>query len=63
MATSPAALITPQRIEDPLAHLTCSDVLEYKKDKVIYGPEQPSTSLYLIVGGKVKVQRIKDQCR
>ena len=52
MATSPAALITPQRIEDPLAHLTCSDVLEYKKDKVIYGPEQPSTSLYLIVGGR-----------
>ena len=30
---------------------------------MIYGPEQPSTSLYLIVGGKVKVQRIKDHCR
>jgi CRP/FNR family transcriptional regulator, cyclic AMP receptor protein len=60
MATSLAALAPPQRLEDPLAYLTCSNVLEYAKDKVIYGPDQPSTSLYLVIGGKVKVQRIKD---
>jgi CRP/FNR family transcriptional regulator len=60
MATSPAALITPQPLEDPLAYMTCSSVLEFKKNEIIYGPDQPSTSLYLIVGGKVKVQRIQD---
>lgn len=61
MATSLAALALPQRLEDPLAYLTCSNVLEYPKDKVIYGPDHPSTSLYLVIGGKVKVQRVKDQ--
>jgi CRP/FNR family cyclic AMP-dependent transcriptional regulator len=60
MATSIATLATLRRLEDPLAYLTCSSVLEYKKDQVIYGPDQPSLSLYLIVGGKVKIQRIKD---
>src|SRR6202048_4507491 len=61
MATSLAPLAAPQCLEDPLAYLTCSNVLEYAKDKVIYGPDQPSTSLYLVIGGKVKVHRIKDQ--
>jgi CRP/FNR family transcriptional regulator len=62
MATSFAALATSKQLEDPLAYLTCSNILEYAKDKVIYGPAQPSTNLYLIVGGKVKVQRVKDEC-
>jgi CRP/FNR family cyclic AMP-dependent transcriptional regulator len=60
MSTSPAPLATPQPLEDPLAYLTCSSILEFKKNTVIYGPDQPSTNLYLIVGGKVKVQRIQD---
>jgi len=61
MATNLAALAASQRLEDPLSYLTCSNVLEYAKDKVIYGPDHPSTNLYLVVGGKVKVHRIKDQ--
>jgi CRP-like cAMP-binding protein len=60
MATSLAAL-APQRLEDPLAYLTCSNMLEYAKDQTIYGPDHPSTSLYLVVNGKVKVHRIKNQ--
>jgi len=60
MVISLAALATPQRLEDPLDYLTCSNLQEYAKGEVIYGPDQPSTSLYLIVRGKVKVQRIKD---
>jgi CRP-like cAMP-binding protein len=60
MTPSPAALATPQPVEDPLVHLTCSRILEFKKSKVIYGPDQPSTNLYLVVGGKVKVQRMQD---
>ena len=60
MATSLAAL-APQRLEDPLAYLTCSNMLEYAKDQTIYGPDRPSTSLYLVVNGKVKVHRIKNE--
>lgn len=63
MATSPAAA-TPQRaLEDPLAHLPCSTILEYKKGQVIYNQDQPSTSIYLVIDGKVKVCRLADDGR
>jgi CRP/FNR family transcriptional regulator, cyclic AMP receptor protein len=60
MATSPIAM-TPQRLlEDPLAHLPCSTILEYKKGQIIYDQEQPSTNLYLVIDGTVKVCRLAD---
>jgi CRP/FNR family transcriptional regulator len=63
MATSPATA-TPQRaLEDPLAHLPCSTILEYKKGQVIYNQDQPSTSIYLVIDGKVKVCRLADDGR
>jgi CRP/FNR family cyclic AMP-dependent transcriptional regulator len=64
MATSPAALAVPQRqLEDPLAHLPCSSILEYRKGQVIYNQDQPSTSIYLVIDGKVKVCRVADDGR
>jgi CRP/FNR family transcriptional regulator len=63
MASSPA-IIAPQRaLEDPLAHLPCSTILEYKKGQVIYNQDQPSTSIYLVIDGKVKVCRLADDGR
>src|ERR1700684_2985402 len=63
MASSPA-VVTPQRaLEDPLAHLPCSTILEYKKGQVIYNQDQPSTSIYLVIDGKVKVCRLADDGR
>lgn len=47
-------------LEDPLAHLPCSSILEFRKGQVIYGQDQPSTSLYLVIDGKVKVCRTAD---
>ncbi|HUP05203.1 MAG TPA: Crp/Fnr family transcriptional regulator [Bryobacteraceae bacterium] len=47
-------------LEDPLAHLPCSSILEYRRGQVIYDQQQPSTALYLIIDGKVKVSRIAD---
>jgi len=63
MASSPA-VVTPQRaLEDPLAHLPCSTILEYKKGQVIYNQDQPSTSIYLVIDGKVKVCRMAEDGR
>jgi CRP/FNR family cyclic AMP-dependent transcriptional regulator len=58
------AVVAPQRaLEDPLAHLPCSTILEYKKGQVIYNQDQPSTSIHLVIDGKVKVCRLADDGR
>lgn len=54
-----ARTVTPQRtLEDPLAHLPCSTIMEYKKGQTIYSQDQPSTGIYLVIEGKVKVSRM-----
>jgi CRP/FNR family transcriptional regulator len=63
MATSPATAAPQRALEDPLAHLPCSTILEYKKGQVIYNQDQPSTSIYLVIDGKVKVCRLADDGR
>ena len=64
MATSPPALAVPQNVlEDPLAHLPCSSILEYRRGQVFYDQDQPSTSIYLVMDGKVKVCRMADDGR
>jgi len=53
-----AALPAPEiQLEDPLAHLPCSRIWEYRKGQVKYSREELSTSLYLVIDGKVKVCR------
>src|SRR5436305_11145340 len=61
MASSPT-LTAPQHkpLEDPLAHLPCSSIVEYRKGQMIYNQDQPSTSIYLVIDGKVKVSRLAD---
>jgi CRP/FNR family cyclic AMP-dependent transcriptional regulator len=44
-------------LEDPLAHLPCSSILEYRRGQVIYDGHQPCTAIYLVIDGKVKVSR------
>src|SRR5207248_3485028 len=62
MATSQT--VAPQKaLEDPLAHLPCSSIVEYKKGQMIYNQDQPSTSIYLVIDGKVKVCRLADDGR
>jgi len=65
MATSPLTLALPEQhsLEDPLAHLPCSSILEYRRGQVIYDQDQPSTSIYLVIDGKVKVCRMADDGR
>ena len=60
MASSPTAYAPHKSLEDPLAHLPCSNILEYRKGQTIYNQDQPSISLYLVIEGKVKVARLAD---
>ena len=52
MATSTPVLAPQKALEDPLAHLPCSSIVEYKKGQMIYNQDQPSTSIFLIIEGK-----------
>ncbi|HXM40840.1 MAG TPA: Crp/Fnr family transcriptional regulator [Bryobacteraceae bacterium] len=57
------AAAAPNTLEDPLAHLPYSRIVEYKKSQLIYHQDQPSTSIYLVIGGRVKVARLADDGR
>jgi CRP/FNR family transcriptional regulator len=59
-ATQP---VQTRPLEDPLAHLPCSNILEYRKGQTIYGQDQPSTGIYLIIDGTVKVCRTANDGR
>src|ERR1039457_3793999 len=64
LMASSIARMTPQKaLEDPLAFLSCSIIAEYKKGQLIYDQDQPSTSIYLVIEGKVKVSRMGDDGR
>jgi CRP/FNR family transcriptional regulator len=63
IAASPAVVAPQRALEDPLAHLPCSTILEYKKGQIIYNQDQPSTSIHLEIDGKVKVCRLADDGR
>jgi CRP/FNR family transcriptional regulator len=60
MASSLTAFAPQKPLEDPLAHLPCSSIAEYRKGQIIYNEDQPSTNLYLVIAGKVKVSRLAD---
>src|SRR5262245_36458929 len=47
-------------LEDPLDYLPCPAIVEYRKGQVIYNQDAPSTSIYSIVVGRVKVSRLAD---
>jgi CRP/FNR family cyclic AMP-dependent transcriptional regulator len=63
MGSSPMTAPQQKVLEDPLAHLPCSTILEYRKGQAIYCQDQPSTSIYLVIDGKVKVCRMADDGR
>jgi CRP/FNR family transcriptional regulator, cyclic AMP receptor protein len=58
MATSPAVMVPSRSLEDPLAHLPRTGVVEYSKGKTVYDQHQPSLAVYLVISGKVKVSRL-----
>jgi CRP/FNR family cyclic AMP-dependent transcriptional regulator len=63
VAAIPQVSPVQKSFEDPLAHLPCSSILEYKKGQTVYDQDQPSSSIYLVIGGKVKVCRVAEDGR
>jgi CRP/FNR family transcriptional regulator len=47
-----------RQLEDPLAHLPCSIIVEYRKGEAIYNQQTPPANLHLVIDGKVKVCRV-----
>jgi CRP/FNR family cyclic AMP-dependent transcriptional regulator len=45
-------------IEDPLAYLPVSALLEFRRGQIVYGDDRPAPGIYLIIEGKVKVSRV-----
>jgi CRP-like cAMP-binding protein len=60
MASSLAVVAPVRALEDPLAHLPCSTLLEFRKGQTIYNHDQPSRNLYLVMEGSIKVARVAD---
>jgi CRP/FNR family transcriptional regulator len=55
MASAGFQQVPQKPLEDPLAYLPCSRILEYGRGQAIYDQRQPSTSIYLVIDGRVKV--------
>jgi CRP/FNR family transcriptional regulator len=60
---APANVDNRELLEDPLAYLPCSTIVEYSRGQLIYGRSQVSNSIYLVIDGKVKVCRTADDGR
>lgn len=58
MASSSTALELNTRVNDVLAYLPISITSEYQKDQMIYSPDHPPKSIYLVVSGKVEISQI-----
>jgi CRP/FNR family transcriptional regulator, cyclic AMP receptor protein len=63
MALSSTSACLHTRIEDVLEHLPISCTTEYRKGRTIYGPDNPATSIYLVVTGKVAISQIAEEGR
>jgi len=63
MASIQTAVAAQETLEDPLAHLPCSTIVAHKKGQLIYRQDQPSTGIYLVIDGRVKVARLANNGR
>ena len=60
MASSAASLELHTRTENVLEHLPVPSTTHYGKGQTIYGPDNPSNSIYLVVTGYVGISQIAE---
>jgi CRP-like cAMP-binding protein len=61
MASNTTSLEPGKKFEDVLAHLPICATKMYRKGQVVYGPDSPSNSIYLLVTGRMEIsQRAED---
>jgi CRP/FNR family cyclic AMP-dependent transcriptional regulator len=63
MTSSATASASHAPLEDVLAHLPVSSTINCRKGQVIYSPQSPSKSIYLVSVGKVGISRIAEDGR
>jgi CRP/FNR family cyclic AMP-dependent transcriptional regulator len=63
MASNLTAPALHSPLEAVLAQLPVSSTVNYRKGQVIYSPDHPSTSIYLLAAGKVGMSRIAEDGR
>jgi CRP-like cAMP-binding protein len=54
---------TRSAVRDPLTYLPRSKILQYRKKQVVYGKDEPSRFLYLVMYGMVNVSRLAGRRR
>ncbi len=60
METGTMEPATTKALRDPLSHLPCSTILTFRTKQSIFTQGQASTSIYLVIAGKVKVCRTSE---
>jgi CRP/FNR family cyclic AMP-dependent transcriptional regulator len=60
MATIATETLRHTGIEDVLAQLPMSTTTDYAKGRLIYGPENPSTNIYLVIAGTVGIWQVAE---
>jgi CRP/FNR family cyclic AMP-dependent transcriptional regulator len=60
METGTMAQATTKALEDPLSHLPCSTIMSFRAKQSIFSQGQESTSIYLVIAGKVKICRTSE---
>jgi CRP/FNR family cyclic AMP-dependent transcriptional regulator len=63
MASSTTSPRLQTQVEDVLAQLPISHTTEYAKGQIIYSPDDLSSSIYLVVSGKVGISQIAEEGR
>jgi CRP/FNR family transcriptional regulator len=58
-----SSVLQKSQLEDPLVHLPCGRISEYRKNEAIYSQEDPPHSLYLVIDGRVKISRMTPEGR
>ncbi|MES1262325.1 MAG: Crp/Fnr family transcriptional regulator [Acidobacteriota bacterium] len=61
--TDSSSPVRKREPEDPLSHLPCGRISEFRKNEIIYGHEEPPRQLFLVIDGRVKVSRITPENR
>jgi len=57
MSASQMVFAPKKELEDPLAHLPCTNIVEHRRGQIIYDQSQPAESFYLVISGKVRLSR------
>jgi CRP/FNR family transcriptional regulator len=63
MASSTTALESNTGVDDVLAYLPVSSTSDYGKGQMIYSPDNPPKSIYLVLSGKVEISQITETGR